>query len=1032
MSKISALVLALVLSSGLLQAQADGASLTGRLTDPSGALVVDAKLTVVNTATNVRYESTTNSAGIYYLTDLSPGVYRIEVQKPGFKTLIKPDVILHVEDALQFDFTMTLGAASESITVEASTPFAPIAPGSLSTVVDRQFVENLPLNGRSFQSLFQLAPGVTIATTSFYDQGQFHVNGQRASANYYTVDGVSANFGVAAGPLGQSAGGLLPSLTTTGGFNALASVDAVQEFRVQTSTFSAEYGRMPGAQIEISTRSGTNQFHGTLFDYFRNDKLDANDWFANQQGKPKPAERQNDFGGVWGGPLRKDRTFFFLSYEGLRLRQPQVVIASVPDLLLRENAPTPLQPILRAFPIPNGPDLGGGLAQFSAGISTPSQVDAGSVRIDHTFDQVSLFGRFNDAPSSATAYPGEVFAPSNLEAIQFDTRTATVGANWSISSSLSNTVRFNYSRSHGYSSYTLTHTGGAVPLSLSKVLPSFSDPATSAFQFFCCSNNSGFLVGANATNRQRQFNAVDNFAYVKGAHQIKLGVDYRRLAPTYGRRAYDNQFNYSTDAAVLANMPDRVYVNAAGGGAAGLQVVTNNVSVFGQDTWRVSRRLTLSYGLRWEFNPVPHVTNRAAPWVVDQVANIATTKLVSPGAPLWHAAAANFAPRIGVAYQLSDARLWATVLRGGAGVFYDVGSGQLGDVFAYNAQYYGQTMYDSNVAFPLTAGQGEPPPLAGTALPISRAAVFDPHLTLPYTVQWNLTIDQGLGRDQTLTASYAGAAGRRLLRQTFYSNPSPSFNTLLVTTNGATSDYDALQLQFRRRASQGLQVVASYTWSHSIDTASSDGYFLTTPPGRASSDFDIRHTFSLAISYNVPTPTSNGLARALLAGWSVDAIDVMRTGQPLTVLNKNMLLGGSYTGVLANVVPGAPLFLQDPNVAGGRRINPNAFTAPPAGQVGNAPRNFLRGFGAWQEDVAVRREFLLSERFRLQFRGEFFNIFNHPNFANPATVLTRPYFGVSTSMLGRSLGSGGTAGGFAPLYQIGGPRSIQLALKLQF
>ncbi len=1031
MDKIFAPALFLVLLAALLQAQSSGASLSGRIADPTDAVVVDASITATHTATNVPFESTTNGSGIYYLTDLPPGAYRIEVQKTGFKTLLRPDVILHVADELQFDFTMTAGTTPESITVQARGLPAPASPGSVSTVVDRQFVENLPLNGRSFQNLFQLAPGVTIASTSFYDQGQFNVNGQRADANYFTVDGVSANFGVSAGSLGQSAGGVLPSLTAAGSFNGLASVDAVQEFRIQTSTFSAEYGRMPGAQIEISTRSGTNQFHGTLFNYFRNDKLDANDWFANQQAKPKPAERQNDFGGVFGGPLIRDHTFFFLSYEGLRLRQPQVAIASVPDLALRQSTSAPLQAVLAAYPIPNGPELGDGLAQFSASISTPTNVDSGSIRLDHTFGKFSLFGRFSDAPSSATNYLGAPLAPSNLQPVQLDTLTATAGANWLIRPSFTNTFRFNYSRSRGYSSYTLTGLGGAVPLDPSRVFPSFSDPNTSGFTFLCCGYASEVMLGANAANRQRQFNAVDNLSYVKGAHQFKFGVDYRRLSPTYGRRAYDNQFLYSTGADVLQNTPAQAYVNVASG-AAGLQVVTNNLSLFAQDTWRASRRMTLTYGLRWEFNPTPYVSNRAAPWVVNQVTDIATIQLVSSGAPLWHASATNFAPRVGVAYQLFDSPRWATILRGGAGVFYDVGFGQLGDVFASNAQYYGQAVYSSNVAFPLTGEQQAPPPLADTTLPISQAAVFDPHLKLPYTVQWNFTVEQGLGPGQTLTASYVGAAGRRLLRQTYYMRPDPSFSRLYVTSNGATSDYDALQLQFRRQLSRGLQILASYTWSHSIDTSSSDAFILTTSPGRASSNFDIRHTLSFALTYAVPAPRGNAFARAALGDWSVDAMNIVRAGQPLTVLSTSTFLGGAYAGVFPNLVSGVPLYLQDPNVAGGKRINPNAFTAPPPGQQGNAPRNFLRGWGAWQSDIAVRREFPLSERFRLQFRGEFFNIFNHPNFANPATTLTSSYFGISTSMLGRGLGAGGTAGGFAPLYQVGGPRSIQLALKLQF
>src|SRR5712692_7957815 len=315
--------LLLVCSSSGLRAQSTNASLTGRIMDPSKAAVADVKIAVIRNDTNVRYETTSNISGDYYLTNLPPGTYRLEIEKPGFKKLIKPDVILHIQDALAIDFEMTLGSATESITVESGARLLDTESGTVSTVVDRTFVESLPLNGRSFQTLILLTPGVVVTATAFDDQGQFSVNGQRADANYFTVDGVSANFGVTGFfPLLQSGSGALPALTASGGTNSLVSVDALQEFRVQTSSFAPEFGRTPGGQISIVTRSGSNSFHGTLFNYFRNDVLDAKDWFANFNHLPKPAERQNDFGGVFGGPILKDKTFFFFSYEGLRLRQP--------------------------------------------------------------------------------------------------------------------------------------------------------------------------------------------------------------------------------------------------------------------------------------------------------------------------------------------------------------------------------------------------------------------------------------------------------------------------------------------------------------------------------------------------------------------------------------------------------------------------------------------------------------------------------------------------------------------------------------
>jgi len=365
MRTVPFLALLLLFSPALLRAQSTNASLTGRVTDPSKALISDAKTTAINTGTNFRYETRTNSSGEYYLTNLPPGPYQLEIEKPGFKKLIKPDVTLHVQDGIEIDFEMALGSGSETVTVQAGAPLMNTESATVSTVIDHTFVGNIPLNGRSFQTLIMLTPGVVVTTTAFDDQGQFSVNGQRADGNYFTVDGVSANFGVAGYlPLVQSGGGALPALSASGGTNSLVSVDAMQEFRIQTSSFAPEFGRTPGGQISIVTRSGTNSFHGTLFEYFRNDMLDAKDWFANFNHLKKPQERQNDFGGVFGGPISKNKTFFFFSYEGLRVRQPATQQTNVPcdsTCLVFGNARAmampAMQPFLNAYSIPNGPEV---------------------------------------------------------------------------------------------------------------------------------------------------------------------------------------------------------------------------------------------------------------------------------------------------------------------------------------------------------------------------------------------------------------------------------------------------------------------------------------------------------------------------------------------------------------------------------------------------------------------------------------------------------------------------------------------------
>ena len=387
----------------VVRAQSTNASLAGRITDPAKAVIVAAIVSAINAGTSVRYETTTNGAGEYYLANLPPGLYSIEVESSGFKKLIKPDVTLHVQDSLRLDFEMTVGSVSESVTVAAGAPLANTESAAVSTVVDRTFVENLPLNGRSFQSLIALTPSVVLTKATLGEQGQFSVNGQRADANYFTVDGVSANIGVTAGGgLGQGAAGALPGVSAFGGMNNLVSVDALQEFKIQTSTYAAEFGRTPGGQVQLSTRSGANDFHGTLFEYFRDDALDANNWFNNSLRLSKPVMRQNDFGGVLGGPIARKRAFFFLSYEGLRLRQPQTRLTIVPTSTARQSVPANIQPYLNAYPLPNATDFGNGTAQFNASYSNPSTLNATSLRVDSELtSRVNLWGRYNYAPSTS-------------------------------------------------------------------------------------------------------------------------------------------------------------------------------------------------------------------------------------------------------------------------------------------------------------------------------------------------------------------------------------------------------------------------------------------------------------------------------------------------------------------------------------------------------------------------------------------------------------------------------------------------------
>jgi hypothetical protein len=1030
----------------VLCAQSTNASLSGRVTDPSKAAIAEAKVAAVRTNTSARYEGSTSASGEYSLANLPPGIYRVEVEKSGFKKFIRPDVTLHVQDMLSIDFEMVVGSVSDTVTVEADAPLINASSGTVSTVVNHGFVENIPLNGRSFQTLIMLTPGVVVTATAFDDQGQFSVNGQRADANYFTVDGVSANFGVTGYfPLVQTAGGGLPALSAAGGTNSLVSVEAMQEFRIQTSSFAPEFGRTPGGQISIVTRSGSNQFHGTAFEYFRNDLLDANDWFSNRDHLPKPEERQNDFGGVFGGPIIKDKTFFFFSYEGLRLRQPATQETAVPDGPSRQQAPITMQPYLNAFSVSNGPELGGGLAQFNASYSNPSSLDAYSIRIDHSINSsLTLFGRYSYSPSSIDQRdPFGVL--STTESLSSSVQIVTIGFTQLIKPQISNEVRANYSNQRISTKLAVDHFGGAVPIPDSALFPNGFSSSDSNFQLLIDGVGS-YSQGLQGIDEQRQVNFIDNLSVSHGFHQMKFGVDYRWLSPFSRPNTY-NQFVEL--AGVTCPAPPLPCTGNALSGTAEFVLVTSlqtdsllarNLSLYAQDVWKVTPRITVTYGLRWDINSPLKGKNLAnQPFTVTGLNNPSTIALAPRGTPLYDTTYENLAPRLGVAYQLSSAPKWERVLRGGFGIFYDLGQGSLGGVSSYFPYQAGN--FFAGVPFPLSS-QNATPPVITTSPPVNTILVADPHLKLPRTYQWNLALEQSLGSSQSLSFTYIGAIGRELLRATNLFNPNQNFQSVSVTDNSATSDYQALQVKFQRRLSRGLQALASYTFSHSIDIASTDAVanYLNTPSfianpniDRGDSDFDIRHSFTAGVTYSLPTPGWNRFARATLGGWSVDAFILARSAPPVNIVGAPYFgPGGTALYPRPNVVPGQPFELFASRYPGGKIFNSAAFIETAPGTQGDFGRNVLRGFGATQADVAFQRQFPLTEKLNLWFRAEFFNIFNHPNFGPPDNNLSDPLFGHSTQTLASSLGSGGANGGLNPLYQIGGPRSIQLALKLQF
>jgi len=1021
------------------------ANLSVTVTDSSGAVIAGARLMLRNADTNQEQQTDTGKEGAATFSFLKPGRYALTVSKDSFADVVIDHIVLNVGDNRRLQLSLKVKGTTQTVVVDGSGLALNTTDASVSTVVDRKFVESMPLNGRSLQSLISLAPGVVRTPipygSSAGNSGEFSINGQRTEANYYTVDGVSANVGVGnQGTYSAGAAGLTPAETAVGTTQNLASIDALQEFRINTSTYSAEYGRTPGGQISLETRSGTDHLNGTLFDYFRNDALDANNWF-NDHTEPvtlKTAERQNDFGGTVGGPIflphlydGHHRTFFFYSYEGLRLTLPApATTTEVPDASLRNATASALQPFVDAFPLANGSAVSGasGLSYFTGAYSLPSRLDTHSIRLDHARgSKMNLFGRYSDSGSSVESRSTSNLA--QLTSIQFTTRSATSGLTYLFNNNTSNDARFNYSWTANTSQAQIDSYGGATPATLATYLPGVSTPYSQFAAFIFLGNHPSVDLYRTGLG-QTQTNIVDTLQIALKRHFLKVGVDYRRLETTQGTNQFASSITYSTQQQLQNNTTGTAYVYS--NGAVPAEPIYWNFSAFVQDDWKLDTRTTVSLGLRWDLNPPPTNGNGRIPPVLDQITNLATTGIAPEGTPEWNTDYQGLAPRLAIASQLRDRAGWETVLRGGIGAFYDTGN-TLGSI-GFTGLGFGVNKNYSGLSFPF-ASSVYMLPTASTASPYNATAVgYDRDLRLPYSLQWNISMEQALGASRSFTLGYVASAGRRLTVGLFQ-NPkaiNPAFsagNGVYVIKNGAWSNYNSLQAQFKQRLNHGIQVLASMTWSHSIDNLSTN-FINYQPLLKGDSDFDIRQNFQLAITYDMPSLTANRILHPVLTDWSFDLRAFSRTSAPVDIYGSAYLASdGTQQYARPNVLPQVPLYLYGSRSAipGGKKINFAAFQ-PVTGSVGNAPRNFLRSFGANEIDFAMRREFPLNDKVNLQFRAEAFNILNHPNFGALYNTMNSgaALFGTARNTLNVALKNQ------SALYEQGGPRSLQLALKLQF
>ncbi|MBV9083025.1 MAG: TonB-dependent receptor [Acidobacteriaceae bacterium] len=1132
-----------LISAGSLISQTDTASLSGSVTDPSGALIVGAEVQALETETNVARLDRTNEDGLFLFPSLPPGHYRVSVNKAGFNEKVQANLVLHLGDAAALNFQLELHSRAEIVTVESSAASVNTVDASVSTLVERQVVANMPLNGRSFQGLITLTPGVATVAAGQNTPGQFVVNGQRSDTNSFTVDGVSAN--VAApylGSISANGTGSTPTTGATGGFNNMVSIDALEEFRIATSSFAPEYGRTPGAQVSLASRSGTNAFHGDVFDYFRNTVLDANDWFLNARGKPRSIVQQNDFGGVVGGPILKNRLFFFGSYEGLRLQAPSPAVKSVPTQAARNLAAAAntngvvgyMAQFLNAYPLPDGnPSMPCTsattcFASYTATYPSRSILDATSVRVDYrSSSRMSLFGRYSHAPSRLTS-DTTVTKSSLLDGSD----SYTAGLTYVISNNIDNDARFNFTHTTFVKAVNPIHFSGnfgtIFPTGFAQPPAGYTLPQMSIIVNTSIGNVDSFqLAPANASNGNDQRNFTDTLVISKGAHALKFGIDFRQLYPSYDQSNFNWNNTFALTTAVTPIGPNYCPGGTVPGvicGQATLSNIQHNVpqhflfrefSSFAQDTWKATRRLTVTYGLRWEINPAVKWTNGYPGFSIKtssfDLANMKGLALNPFGTPAYPTRFGNVAPRIGVAYRVSTNPKWESVLRVGYGLFYDTGTQAFGPVNTpwnarFNNQGGGATV--AIVQFPITSANGNyvtPPVIPNPPafpLALGTETLIDPNFNLPYAHQINATVEQQLGGPQTVQIGYVGAIGRSLVGALLFppnkTNPAVLGNgivgdTATIVGNYSTSNYHSLQVKFQRHFSHGLSALASYTWSHSIDDASvSSSLAVSTLPTaaslgsgigslllRGSSDFDIRQIFGVSMVYNIPAPfSSSTFSRAILGHWSIDPIYHYQSASPVeifTVTTAN-LAGAANLSQRPNLIAGVPIYVTGADCAaqnggqgcpGGKALNiapvtpaiaaaagcvaPNATNAkgafctplPVGSQAvsGNLGRNAVRAFPLQELDISLHREFPLHESTRLRFQADVFNVFNHPNFGPygqpgaglPAQPMTSASFGFATAMANSALGSvNGTGSGFNPIFNTGGPRNVQFALKLFF
>jgi hypothetical protein len=1051
------LLLASLLAASPALGQTHRASVRGAVTDASSTRLAGVVMRLVNEETNELRSAATGDDGEFVISMLPPGSYRLEVGQTGYKKYTQR-LVLRVNQELRLDVRLEVGDIAEEIIVTAPrTPLKKDTP-SLGTVIENRQVAGLPLDGRNFLELSLLAPGAVPAAPgsagSVRGDFAFSVNGAREDGNNFLLDGVY---------------NVDPKLNT---FGVQPPVDAVREFEILTSTYDASFGRNGGAQVNVVLKSGSNQFHGTAFEFFRNAALDARNFFAPPD-QPRPQYQRNQFGFSLGGPISRDRTFVFGDYEGTRSREGITRVTNVPTLEERSGdfsrslfrapinpftqQPFPgnripaefIHPVGRAianlFPLPNRD------VPFENFVSSPASRDRNDhfdIRLDHSLSGSStLTARYSFADRDLfEPFTGPTFAAVPGFGVDIPRRgqNAMLSETHVFSPAFVNEARVALSRVAS----AVNQEGRGTSLNRQVGLPELStNPRDFGLSLITISGFS--RIGDEFNNPQDSvtnvFQVLDNATYARSKHLIKFGFDFRAAQQNAFRDVQSRGFlNFSDQVPITGNaLADLLLGLPALTGGARLDnhqhLRTESYNFYIHDDYRVARNLTVSAGLRYEYNsPAVDIDDRA------NVFDLATRSLVragSGGVPRsgYESDRNNFAPRLGFAWTLGNDG--NTVVRAGYGVYYDQSALAPGEGLYFNPPFFDFNLFFSLPGLPLTLTDPFPA-VFPVALPKSAFA-FQRDLRTPYMQHWNANVQRQLGRSRILEVAYVGSKGTKLLAARDINQPRPSaapinprpiiqFDDINILESRANSNYNSLQVRLNQRLDFGLSFLSSYTWARSIDDASAffssagDPNFpqdsLNVRAERGRSNFDVRHRFSLSYSYDLPFGEGRALASdggwvsKVLTGWQTYGIVTLQTGRPFTVALlsdiDNSNTGRSTLGFGANDRPNV---VGDPSLSRrgpDRWFNTAAFAFPPFGSFGNAGRNILEGPGYQNVNASLVKNTALAEGVNLQLRAEFFNLFNHPNFDLPDNFLGSPTFG--------------------RILSADSPRHIQFGLKLLF